>query len=59
MRIVQRLSKQAEKVGKRRGIYVRPEKTLYKKLEKESRKRKVSMNIISLEILEKGANALV
>ena len=26
MRIVQRLSKQAEKVGKRQGIYVRPEK---------------------------------
>lgn len=58
MRIVQRLSKQAEKVGKRRGIYVRPEKTLYKKLEKESKRRKVSMNIVSLEILEKGAELL-
>lgn len=58
MRVLKRLSKQAEKVAKRRGVYVRPEKTLYGKLQKESIKRGISMNQISLEILEKGVDTL-
>ena len=58
MRVHKRLSKQAEKVAKRRGVFVRPTKDLYKKLETESKRRKVSMNIVSLEILEKGVELL-
>lgn len=53
-----RLSKQAEMVGRRRSIAVRPEKALYKKLTKISIKKGVSMNQVVTEILNEGVNTL-
>ena len=52
MSVLKRLSKQGEKVGKRRGIAVRPERSLYRKLAKLSKKEGISMNRIALRILE-------
>lgn len=60
---VKRLSKQVEKVSKRREVGFRPTTILFNKLTRISKRRKISMNqvvneLVENEINKKGVNTL-
>jgi predicted DNA-binding ribbon-helix-helix protein len=56
MRNRKRLSKKKELVSKRKEIGFRPEKSLYKQVERISKRRGVSMNQVVNELVENGIN---